>query len=165
MVVPAGSQHSSEFLRCMLLFALHSAAHVRRSVSQALFFGAQALRFVAGGACCCVDTAFCCNGFVFCCTGAFCCCCCTGATFCCSGAAFFCPGVAFCCIGAALCTSLAILWFCFQEQAKWLLVLSQASSGIFDFAFQGKQNHWFVLPWQAPRSMIFQHWHVPKCMI
>ena len=38
MVVPAGGQHSSEFLRCMLLFALHSAAQVRRSASQALYF-------------------------------------------------------------------------------------------------------------------------------
>jgi hypothetical protein len=46
------------------------------------------------------------------------------------------------------------LWFCLPGQAKSLMLLTLASSQIYDFACQGKRHHGFCLPWQAPKSVV-----------
>ena len=45
------------------------------------------------------------------------------------------------------------LWVCLPRQSQSSVFLTLASSQIYAFACQGKQNHWFVLRWQTLKSM------------
>jgi hypothetical protein len=49
-------------------------------------------------------------------------------------------------------------WFCLQGQTL-------VSSQIYDFASQGNRNHWFYLPWQAPKSTVLLSGQAKSCIL